>query len=298
MPCFAPIDAWSKHGGGVTFKLREAFGTERYFQLSLPCGRCIGCRVMKARTWAMRCVHEAKCHESNAFITLTYAPENCPPELRKRDLQLFLKRLRKLSARSFRYFAVGEYGSKYSRPHYHAILFGFDFQDRQLHGGSPEHPIYRSALLEKAWPHGFSTVGSVTPASAQYVAQYTVKKLNGDAAARYNGRQPEFALMSLKPGIGALWIDRYHSSIFPRDFVVVEGGRRASVPQYYLKRQPEAMQEFVKRARKRIAMKTRDDPEKGIDRRTTQLESLELRTQQTHDRRSYENDSPRIQRPR
>ena len=44
----------------------------------IPCGQCIGCRIDYSRMWADRCILEAKEHDNNAFVTLTYDPEHLP----------------------------------------------------------------------------------------------------------------------------------------------------------------------------------------------------------------------------
>lgn len=44
----------------------------------IPCGKCIGCRLAYSKTWAMRCMLEAKDHENNEFVTLTYDEEHVP----------------------------------------------------------------------------------------------------------------------------------------------------------------------------------------------------------------------------
>lgn len=95
-----------------------------------PCGKCNVCRVQRSNQWALRCMHELKQYGNKAvFVTLTYNEENLPKNktLVKDDLQKFWKRLRKnLKGRKISYFACGEYGSRYDRPHYHAIIFGLD----------------------------------------------------------------------------------------------------------------------------------------------------------------------------
>lgn len=92
MACFYPLKAYQQPGGDIKF---HDNGKGRY--LELPCGQCIGCRLERSRQWAMRCVHEASMHDNNCFITLTYNPENLPPDggLIKSDFQKFMKRLRK-----------------------------------------------------------------------------------------------------------------------------------------------------------------------------------------------------------
>lgn len=184
----------------------------------------------------MRCLHEAKMHKYNAFITLTYDDAHLPKDgsLCYRDFQLFMKRLRKCIRVPVRFFMCGEYGETTNRPHYHVLLFGYQFSDLMYWGNSPTgHPVYRSAVLETLWTDGNSLIGDVSRESAGYVARYCMKKVTGDLAeAHYNGRVPEFARMSLKPGIGAEWFLRYGSDCLPCDYVVADG-MKVPVPRFY-----------------------------------------------------------------
>lgn len=208
--------------------------------LSLPCGRCIGCRLERSRQWALRCVHESKMHARNCFVTLTFSPESLAKEcvngsLDKRHVQLFLKRLRfSFSSSIIRFFACGEYGDALSRPHYHLCLFGFDFDDRVPFSKSGDYWCYLSASLSKLWTFGHSTVCDFSFDTAAYVARYCIKKVTGDgAAAHYGGRQPEFSMMSLRPGIGKPWLDKYgKSDVFSYDECIVNRSR-CKPPRYY-----------------------------------------------------------------
>lgn len=231
MPCYHPIKAYQ--GSGGLFFWRKA-GTDK--ELMVACGQCVGCRLERSRTWAARCMHEASLHQENCFITLTYRED--PHDLRYRDFQLFMKRLRKV-APGVRFYMCGEYGEEFSRPHFHACLFGFNFPDRVPMG----RRLFRSALLDRLWSHGYASIGSVTFQSAAYVARYIMKKVTGDPADdhyRYvipdTGeviqRTPEFCHMSLKPGIGARWLDRYLSDVYPSGKMVVRGVETRP-PRYY-----------------------------------------------------------------
>nr|DAO69173.1 MAG TPA: Replication associated protein [Microviridae sp.] len=131
-------------------------------------------------------------HPFSCFVTLTYNPENIPLDhsVSKRAVQLFLKRLRKeISPRQFRYYAAGEYGEENWRPHYHLILFGI----------SPTE----ETLITKCWPYGFIQMGTAQQESMSYCASYIVKRMTNAKDSRLNGLNPEFSLMSRKPGIGA-----------------------------------------------------------------------------------------------
>lgn len=240
MACYAPLRAFRAPGVSSSGRSRVSFKPVGAFvdtEFSVPCGQCIGCRLERSRQWALRCVHEASLHESNCFVTLTYSDEFVPPSgsLNLRHFQLFLKRLRKsVSPRRFRFFHCGEYGEVNLRPHYHALLFGFDFDDKVLHAVSRDgHRLFTSPTLEALWGFGFCIVGSVSFESAAYVARYCVKKVTGDAAAdHYAGRSPEYATMSRRPGIGGGWFDKYASDVYPSDFVVHDG-RKMRPPRAY-----------------------------------------------------------------
>jgi len=202
----------------------------------IPCGQCIACRLEKSRQWAIRCVYEAQQHEKNCFITLTYKPEMEPKNhsLVKRDLQLFIKRLRKKFGSKIRFFACGEYGDKNNRPHYHACLFNHDFHDKTLWAMRDNIPLYRSEDLEKIWPNGFCTIGDVTFESAAYVARYCLKKITGGAAKEHYGeRQPEFTNMSRRPGIGREWYDKYHKDVYAIDSIITRNNLKMRPPKYY-----------------------------------------------------------------
>lgn len=237
--------------------------------VQIPCGKCIGCRLEKARQWAVRCVHEAQMHEENCFITLTYNNENLPKDrcINKKDLQLFFKRLRKKinkdnqkpyqhqKYKEIRYYACGEYGDRFSRPHYHACIFGHDFHDKEkLRGNNikwkknyfskakTDFALYRSAQLESCWTLGFSSVGEMSFESAGYVARYVMKKITGDQADIHYKRdilesgsdtiEPEFALMSRMPGLGQTWLEKYYTDVYPKDYFHINGVKNKP-PRYY-----------------------------------------------------------------
>lgn len=196
-------------------------------------------------------MHEAKSHDANCFITLTYNDLHNPENLIHRDFQLFMKRLRKKYGENIRFYMCGEYGAEHARPHYHACLFGIDFlQDpdkkpiRKLNG----HTIYRSPLLEELWTHhgasiGYSSVGTLTFDSAAYVARYIMKKVNGDLADEHYlhqsfitgelfKRKPEYTNMSRASGIGKQHFNKYSSEIYNQDFCIVNG-KKQKPPKYY-----------------------------------------------------------------
>ena len=183
-----------------------------YMQGDLPfgCGQCLPCRISKGRLWTNRIMLEAMKHGDASFVTLTYKESELPKggTLVKRHYQKFLKRLRKaMHPVKIRYFLVGEYGDRSGRPHYHAAIYGLSELD--------------AACVQKCWPHGFVYVGSLTKDSAQYVARYVTKKMTHDEEKCTEkcthpplaGREPEFARMSLRPGIGALAVNEIASML-------------------------------------------------------------------------------------
>lgn len=238
MPCYHPITAYRSAERTASGKRRIVFSRSAGLvdqPIQIPCGQCIGCRLEKSRQWAMRCVLEASLYEQNTFLTLTYNDANLPIDLslKKRDLQLFMKRLRKRYGNDIRFYACGEYGDRSLRPHYHLILFNFYPPDGDLIRLRPM-PLYISQSLLKLWPFGYHSFGMVTFDSAAYVARYCTKKITGtNADAHYKGREPEFALMSRRPGIGAPWLERFHTDVYPADTVVLRDGLKLKPPKYF-----------------------------------------------------------------
>lgn len=280
MPCYSPIKAYKAKTTEESGKRRLVFNPNagyRDLPVEIPCGQCIGCRLEKSRQWAIRCVHEASGYEDNSFITLTYAPENLPSDhsLDKTHFQKFMKRLRKYADRpkdnGIRYYACGEYGELRSRPHYHAILFNWDFEDKYLWSKKNGHLLYRSETLEKLWPYGFASIGEVTFESAAYVARYVMKKITGEnAEAEYrtfdketgeiHQLEPEFALMSRRPGIGKKWFDKYYRDT-NKDFITVNK-QKVKIPKYYDTLREKFDGEFfegIKHERRRKAAQNKGD---------------------------------------
>lgn len=192
--------------------------------ITLPCGHCYMCSLDYSRMWASRIVLESREHKQNSFITLTYAEGICPDVPSKRDWQLFMKRLRKEVGWPIRFFACGEKGEKTGRSHMHAIIFGYDFPDKvPLKRSGSGLIIYRSPTLERLWPYGISSIGEVSPDSAQYVAKYSLKrKMTGVDSG-------EWVLMSRRPGIGANGFD-------PKDYDTDRlylNGQKFKIPRYF-----------------------------------------------------------------
>lgn len=200
-----------------SFGSADDLATRGYYFQPVPCGHCADCRADYAREWSNRCLLELDDNGGfGCFLTLTYNDFNLPldddgPTLRKRDLQLFMKRLRwSFSDKRIRFFACGEYGSHTQRPHYHVILFGLglsDFGDCIVKKHNKlGHPLWISDRLSTIWPYGYHLIGSVTKESCDYVARYTIKKqFDLDSKGKYPAHVlPPFTLCSRRPGIGML----------------------------------------------------------------------------------------------
>ncbi len=269
MTCYSPIAGYRKRtagaagGFGITFNKSESNGQK----IEVGCGQCIGCRLDKSREWAIRCVHEAQMHEDNCFITLTYNEENLPSDnsLNKEHFQKFMKKLRKKNKHKIRYYQCGEYGEQLTRPHYHACLFGHDFEDKQFFSEKNDNKLYTSENLDKTWDKGFATIGTMTFESAAYCARYAIKKITGEAAhAHYQNintitgeitqLQSEYTTMSRRPGVGQTWYNKFKHDLFPEDECVIDG-RIMKPPRYYAKmyqQQEPEQYEQMKIQRKRF----------------------------------------------
>jgi len=242
MACFHPLTAWrsvegynpSTHKRSLTFDKSQGIpGTE----LQIPCGQCIGCRLERSRQWAIRCVHEASLHDNSQFLTLTFSDNYLPSNgsLDVLILQKFLKRYRKMySDISIRFYACGEYGDLFFRPHYHVIIFGHDFDDKELYKMQHGFPLYNSESLSKLWPFGHAVTATCTFESCAYCARYVTKKITGKAAENhYKGLKPEFNTMSRRPGIAHDWYKQFSNDVYPHDYVIIRDGLKCRPPRYY-----------------------------------------------------------------
>ena len=274
MTCYAPLYGTRDASGAVVFTAKK--GTD--FDVTVPCGQCVGCRISRRSMWQLRCMHESSLHDRNCFVTLTYADEHLPAHgsLQYADVQKFFKRLRKAGHR-FRYFVVGEYGDNTERAHYHVLLFGYWPPDAvRVNSLSPSpHPVWSSSSLTCTWGLGQTHVMQLTKETAGYCAGYCFKKLckgHPDYAQRYgvvnlqtgelNFRAPEFARMSTSPGIGAHWYQRYGSTdVHQHDYCILDG-RKLPVPKYYdrilEKRDPDRLAE-LKESRESNSLKFKAD---------------------------------------
>lgn len=172
-------------------------------RIPFGCGQCAPCRLNRRRQWTWRQYLESLTHDQSCFVTLTYAPEYLPENgsLSPRHLQLWLKRIRfELSPVRVRYFGVGEYGEEKDRPHYHISLFGVPWSALPVRSRNAFDP--RKVELT-SWRFGQAFVAEFNETTAQYISGYVVKKLTRpDDVRLLPGQLPEFARMSLRPGIG------------------------------------------------------------------------------------------------
>jgi len=303
MPCYHPITAYRARSINDSGKRSLVFNKKDGFidrPVEVPCGQCVGCRLERSRQWAVRCMCEAQLHPENSFITLTYSPEHLPEDwgLRKEDFQKFMKRLRKkLNGKKVRYYHCGEYGEKNLRPHYHAILFGVDFDDKTLFSSNNGNPIYTSDFLDSCWRRGFASIGNVTFESAAYVARYVMKKVTNNEnipgaqkkfletysrtdpeTGEYYQVQPEYTTMSRRPGIGKDWYEKYNSDAYPSDYIV-QRGLKVQPPRYFdnlYEIQDEEGLKKIKQGRRKRALKRKDDntTERLLVRENVKLASI------------------------
>lgn len=264
MRCLYPRTVGFKSDGKTICWSKKSYSKE-YPPFKLPCGKCIECRLEYARTWAIRCVHEAKMNEDNSFVTLTYNDEHLQSsKLQYRDFQLFIKKLREniyqstldqlsiinqgntlnetqqkhfIQSSQISIFVTGEYGDKNKRPHWHALIFNWRPQDaKPAYKNERGDQLYTSELLEKIWGKGKCDIGDVTFESAGYVARYAAKKLvHGYDDHEY---QP-ISKKSSKHAIGKRWLEKYWPELLTHGKVLIikKDGSTAEcpIPRYYEK---------------------------------------------------------------
>lgn len=268
MRCLSPLNV-SFQSDGKTLAWTPKKADKQFVPFKLPCGKCIECRLEYARNWAVRCVHEAKVHEDNCFITLTYSDDKLTsPKLDYSHFQNFMKRLRDMrfcelldslfpncdrdaqrllwralpkerkkelyGTIEIGFFCTGEYGDKTKRPHWHAILFNWSPRDLVFKYTSDRGDrVSSSRTLDELWSNGITEVGSVTFESAGYCARYAAKKLvhGQDGTHDY----VPISKKSSKHAIGKRFLEKYWKDIFSYGEVVLANGVKVGIPRYYEK---------------------------------------------------------------
>lgn len=223
----------------------------------VPCGKCLNCKKRRISNWSFRLMQEDKVAISSYFLTLTYDLEHCPitkngfMDLRKRDLQNFFKRLRfqhgdDNAGRTLKYYAVGEYGGRYMRPHYHIILFNARLEvvlgsklagnvERGVIELDGKRPFMCEAWSPRDTPIGHITVGKVSEASVGYTMKY-ISKPSRVPVHRNDDRTPEFSLMS--KGLGESYLTKamvewHKADLESRQYCLLKDGKKISLPRYY-----------------------------------------------------------------
>lgn len=271
MPCYHP------HESGMVFdpkaekyRLIWNIPSDRYDDpliehVQIPCRKCLGCREAYARQWAIRAQLEAVYFPNSSwFVTLTYDDANLPwafdgfslPTLRKRDWQLFMKRLRKAFGVGIRFLACGEYGEKTGRPHYHAVLFGVDFSDLRPFRNKGSNLYYTSDKMARLWPYGQHLIARYEFHTGAYVAKYLKKTGESDDAEVDDPREKTFLLASRNPALGKRYFDEHMEEILETDKICLPGGFVSNPPIYFdylLNRDHRALSLDVKARRRFLA---------------------------------------------
>ena len=157
-------------------------GYELHNTVKIPCRKCDECKATESRAWSARISTEAKKHKYNYFLTLTYNDEELKKnnnKTEKKEIQLFIKKLRNTGLK-FKYYAVGEYGTKTGRAHYHlALLMDEELGDiKYIH--TKKNIYLRSEKIEKIWNKGFIVIGKLEQKSTDYITKYITKSTKKD----------------------------------------------------------------------------------------------------------------------
>lgn len=291
MSCFHPLPAIRKYAentfaigkrGQVFVPFVDPTTGEFVEPMTIPCGKCIGCRLDYSRMWADRCVLESLEYDKKLcwFLTLTYDDDHIETDERSlltpkntltlypRDITLFLKRLRdaweyRHNWQGVRYYLCGEYGSTTARPHYHVLLFNCPVYDQQYaYSNQRGDAFYSSDELAELWGNGFIVLSDLTWENSAYTARYVLKKFKGetkdetDAYYKNAGIVPEFTRSSRRPGIARGYYEVHKDEIYKNDEIILPKGKVTKPPKYFdnlMKDDNMKVISMIKYARRNVA---------------------------------------------
>lgn len=243
----------------------------------VPCGRCHICYRRRANGWTFRLYEELKQSQTAFFLTLTYDEKTVPitkngkMTVVKKDLQNYIKRLRKEHPKvpyikkngktgyksNIKYYAVGEYGSQFIRPHYHIIMLNVD-PDYVKKGSLLTHWTYVENSIR--CPIGIVDIGTVTMPSIRYVTSYIMSGhwvpddiVNIETGEIYqDDRNPHFAIMSKGIGINHLtpqMVQYYVNGLI--GYARFPDGKICSLPRYFKEKvfSPQERRELAAQAK-------------------------------------------------
>ena len=242
---------------------------------TVPCGKCLGCRLDYSRQWADRMMMQLETSKKGLFLTLTYDQDHVPVAfdendnpigltLNKKDFQDFLKRLRRNfdgkdghpGPYEIKHYTAGEYGSNTLRPHGHSIIFGIgleEIKDRVSMGCNNLHQeFFKSDFLDSVWSYGHVLFSDVSYSTCAYVARYVTKKALADVTMAKLGVEEEFSMMSRRPGIGKQYLEE-HPDCFDYVNIKLKDGRSAAIPKYFVNQLDTDKRSDIMAIRKQLA---------------------------------------------
>lgn len=267
---------------------------------------------------------ESLMHPCSTFITLTYNDSHLPSDgmCSKRDIQLFLRRLRQTPRDynislppSFRYYISCEYGTLHGRPHYHGILFGIDclspdwlpsFVSNGLSNScvrsfsrarnslpyaeegflSTSYPLFTSKVLERIWSHGYVTCDRASSKSIRYVSKYITKQGCWSLQSMHIGLSPFCDIDGRK----VTGLTHFGASVFDTSKVSYDlNGSFVSRPPRCLTKYVEKFcPDLHKRVSDRTKLYLKNLPLREL---RSLLEVTQIRNERENQKRKYDNEN-------
>lgn len=194
--------------------------------IEVPCGRCYNCLTTRRNQWTFRLKEQSFSSMSSFFMTFTFSDEFLT-DLDKKYFSNRIKLLRKylsLNNISLKYYAIGEYGSKYGRPHYHMLCF--------LDSYLSDSDFYN--IISRVWKNGFICIEPVSDARIHYITHYHVRPKES-VNKQFTGKS--FCLMSKGLGLDFMTAEKLDYLRNGKKVIVHDiFGNSFLLPRYYRKK--------------------------------------------------------------